>query len=76
MTDDGPDYDDYEVEKSLGNVNHYWLPAACLPVGAIPALPGRTVGAPPFIKGDVGAVGFRASCAAASPPLKSCFLTS
>ncbi len=25
MTDDGPDYDDYEVEKSLGNVNHYWL---------------------------------------------------
>lgn len=25
MTEDVPDYDDYEVEKSLGNVNHYWL---------------------------------------------------
>lgn len=27
MTDDEPDYDDYEVTKSLGNVNHYWLVA-------------------------------------------------
>lgn len=25
MTEDVPDYDDYTVEKSLGNVNHYWL---------------------------------------------------
>ena len=25
MTDDEPDYDDYEVEKTLGNVNNYWL---------------------------------------------------
>ena len=25
VAEDGPDYDDYEVEKSVGNVNHYWL---------------------------------------------------
>ena len=25
MTDDEPDYDDYEVKQSLGSVNHYWL---------------------------------------------------
>ena len=27
MTDDEPEYDDDEVTKSLGNVNHYWLVA-------------------------------------------------
>lgn len=25
MTDDVPDYEDYEVKKTLGNVNNYWL---------------------------------------------------
>lgn len=33
-------------------------------MGAVPAEPGRAVGAPPFIDGDVGGMGFRASCAA------------
>ena len=47
-------------------------PAACLPVGAVPAPPGRTLGAPPFTGDDADAGDLRPSCRAgledAPPP--------